>query len=306
MAGGKVQGEETFVIDGSKAGQRLDSVLASLVPQISRNLWQRAISDGEVLLDGRTSRASQKVLFGSRLTILKRSQHEVVKLVADLRPEIIYQDDDVIVVNKPAGMIAHPKPGKEEPSLAGTFAGEVIDDRSMRPGIIHRLDRDTSGVTILARNPEARSHLEAAFRARRVEKTYWALAWGEFGVGVKRLQFALSPAGKRVGTMRVDPLGKPSETLVRQLVYGDGVSLVEAKPRTGRTHQIRVHLAAIGHPILGDATYGRRDNVVRHMLHAYSLGLVLPSGERKTFYASLPDDFRATMRVYDCEYEPNE
>lgn len=306
MAGAKTQGGDSFVVDGSKAGQRLDSVLASLVPEVSRTLWQRAITDQQVLLDGRPARSSQKVLFGSQIIVVERPQIEVPQLVADARPEIIYQDDDVIVVNKPAGMIAHPKPGKEEPSLAGTFASEVVDDRPMRPGIIHRLDRDTSGVTILARHPEARSHLEAAFRARRVEKVYWALVWGEFGQGVKRLQFALSQSGKSVGTMRVDPLGKPSETLVRQLKYGDGVSLVEARPRTGRTHQIRVHLSAIGHPILGDATYGKRDGIARHMLHAYSLALMLPSGQQRSFQASLPDDFQATMRTYDCEYQPHE
>lgn len=306
MAGVKAQGGDSFVVDGSKAGQRLDSVLASLVPEVSRTLWQRAIADKQVLLDGKPARSSQKVLFGSRIVVVVRPQIEVPQLVADVRPEIIYQDDDVIVVNKPAGMIAHPKPGKEEPSLAGTFATEVVDDRPMRPGIIHRLDRDTSGVTILARHPEARGHLEAAFRARRVEKVYWALIWGEFGRGVKRLQFALSQSGKSVGTMRVDPLGKPSETLVRQLKYGDGVSLVEARPRTGRTHQIRVHLSAIGHPILGDATYGKRDGIARHMLHAYSLALVLPNGQKRSFQASLPDDFQATMRTYDCEYQPHE
>lgn len=306
MTEGKLQKGDTFVIDGSKAGQRLDSVLADLVPSISRTLWQKAIAESQVLLDGSPARSSHKVLFGSRIVIISRPQIEMPKLVADLRPEIIYQDDDVIVVNKPAGMIAHPKPGKEEPSLAGTFVSEVVDSRPMRPGIIHRLDRDTSGVMILARNPQARSHLEAAFRARRVEKVYWALAWGEFGIGVKRLQFALSPAGKGVGTMRVDPLGKPSETLVRQLAYGEDVSLVEARPRTGRTHQIRVHLAAISHPILGDATYGRRDGVARQMLHAYSLSLVLPNGIRHTFHASLPDDFQSTMNIYNCQYEPNE
>lgn len=299
----KAQGGETFVIDGSKAGQRLDSVLAALVPEVSRNLWQRAIASGEVLLDGKAVRSSQKVLFGSHIHILMRPKIEEPKLVAAIEPEILYEDDDVFVVNKPAGMIAHPKPGKEEPSLAGVFEKRVVDDRPMRPGIIHRLDRDTSGVTILARNPEARSHLEAAFRARRVEKVYWALVWGEFGKGVKRLQFALAPAGKRVGMMRVDPLGKPSETLVRQLSDGDGVSLVEARPRTGRTHQIRVHLAAIDHPILGDATYGRQDGVARQMLHAYSLSLVLPNGKQHTFQASLPGDFQATMNTYKCAYK---
>lgn len=306
MAKEKSQGAEIFIVDGSKASLRLDSVLVALVPEVSRSLWQHAIADGQVLLDGKPTRAAQKVLFGSRIEVLERPKHKQPQLISAAVPEIIYQDDDVIVVNKPAGMIAHPKPGKEEPSLAGTFAAMVEDDRSLRPGIIHRLDKDTSGVMILARNQKAREHLEAAFRARRVEKVYWALVWGEFGLGVKRLQFALVPAGKGVGAMRVDPLGKPSETLIRQLAFGDNVSLVEARPRTGRTHQIRVHLSAIKHPILGDTTYGKRDGVARQMLHARSLGLVLPNGERHIFQASLPDDFQATMKQYGCHYETNE
>jgi 23S rRNA pseudouridine1911/1915/1917 synthase len=139
----KAQGGETFVIDGSKAGQRLDSVLAALVPEVSRNLWQRAIASGEVLLDGKAVRSSQKVLFGSHIHILTRPKIEEPKLVAAIEPEILYEDDDVFVVNKPAGMIAHPKPGKEEPSLAGVFEKRVVDDRPARA--LSRLDRDTSG-----------------------------------------------------------------------------------------------------------------------------------------------------------------
>ncbi|QQS26570.1 RluA family pseudouridine synthase [bacterium] len=303
MAGGKSRKGEVFIVDGRLAERRLDAVLVALIPEISRTLWQRALADGQVYLDNKLAKPSQKVAFGSRIEILERPAHLEPALVASEVPEIIYQDDDVIVVNKPAGIIAHPKPGKEEPSLAGTFAHLVDDDRLMRPGIIHRLDKDTSGVMILARNQKARAHLEGAFRARRVDKIYWALVWGEFGRGVKRLQFGLTPAGKSVGVMRVDPLGKPAETIVSQLQFGDGVALVEARPRTGRTHQIRVHLSAIKHPILGDVTYGRQDGVARQMLHARSLGLVLPNGERQIFTASLPSDFQATMNKYGCHYD---
>lgn len=301
----KSSGGEIFIIDGTLAGQRLDIVLADLVPGISRSLWQQAIVSHQVLLDNQPARSAQKVIFGSRIEVLERPIRYEPALVAATVPEIIYQDDDVIVVSKPAGIITHPKPGKEEPSLAGAFANLVDDDRLIRPGIIHRLDKDTSGVMILARHHRARLHLEAAFRVRRVEKVYWALVWGEFGRGVKRLQFALSPAGRGGAVMRVDPIGQPAETLVQQLITNNGVSLLEARPRTGRTHQIRVHLAAIKHPILGDKLYGRPDEVARQMLHARSLSLVLPNGQRQTFVANLPYDFQATMGKYGCYYETN-
>lgn len=303
MARGKTTQGEVFVIDGSKAGRRLDTALVMLVPEVSRSLWQKAILDGQVVMDGRPARPAQKTIFGSRIEVYERPHVSAPILVPTAKPEIIYSDENVIVINKPAGLLSHPTPGKSQPSVAAAFADRLGSEVDFRPGIVHRLDQQTSGVMILARNTKAQQHLKSAFMARRVEKLYWALVWGEFGAGVKRLSFGLSPAGKGFGSMRVDPLGKPAETLVRQLGHGKKVSLVEAQPRTGRTHQIRVHLAAIKHPILGDKIYGRADDISRQMLHARRLGLILPDGEHRVFEVAPPTDFIATMNAFGVKYE---
>lgn len=303
MARGKTKKGEVFVIDGSKAGRRVDTVLTMLVPHVSRSLWQKAISDGHVFIDGRLARAAQKTIFGSRIEVIEMPQVAKPVLIPTAKPEIIYSDNDVVVINKPAGLLSHPTPGKSQPSVAAAFAQKLGTEADFRPGIVHRLDKQTSGVMILARNSKAQQHLKSAFMARRVEKLYWALVWGEFGAGVKRLSFGMAPAGKKYGSMRVDPLGKPAETLVRQLGYGKKVSLVEAQPRTGRTHQIRVHLAAIKHPILGDKIYGRADDISRQMLHARRLGLILPNGQHQVFEVAPPIDFIATMNSFGVKYE---
>lgn len=303
MVRGKTKKGEVFVIDGSKAGRRLDTALTMLVPEVSRSLWRKAILAGHVVMDGRSTRPAQKTIFGSRIEVSERPHVQIAVLQTTAKPEIIYYDNDVIVINKPSGLISHPKPGRSQPSVAAAFADMVDSKKGFRPGIVHRLDQQTSGIMILARNELAQKHLKTAFMARRVEKIYWALVWGEFGIGVKRLRFGLSPAGKGPGSMRVDPLGKSAETLVRQLGFGKNVSLIEAQPRTGRTHQIRVHLAAINHPILGDKVYGRTDDLPRQMLHARSLALVLPSGERRAFEVAPPTDFLTTMSAYGVAYE---
>ena len=299
------KGVRESIIDGTQAGQRFDTTVAEVWPDVSRAVWSAAIKRGEVVLDGRPAKPAQKTLFGSKITVLIEPDRQVEPLVSAQgeSPEVLYQDDDVIVINKPAGLIVHPiRLESNEPSVVGTFQSDIQDEDPLRPGVVHRLDRDTSGVMVLARTPAAKTFLQAAFRARKVKKTYWALVLGDLGKGVKRLSFGLAPASGKTGVMRVDPLGKASETLVSRLQFGGQVSLVEARPVTGRTHQIRIHLSALGFPILGDSTYGRAGALApRQMLHARTLSLVLPSGQHKTFEASLPKDFQATMEQYSCQ-----
>ncbi len=294
------QGERRQIVTGSHAGLRLDKVLVDLWPDVSRALWQRAIIEEQVLLDGAPATARIKPITGSVITVLELPRATETELIAAPQPTIIYEDADVLVFDKPAGLITHPKPGAQEPSLAGAVADLVEDADKLRPGIVHRLDKDTSGVVIVAKTEAAKAHLQAAFRARAVQKLYWALVWGELGRGVQRLNFGLSRSSRHPGRMEIDPVGKPAETFVEQISRGNDIALVAARPVTGRTHQIRVHLAAIKHPILGDHVYGRNDHVARHMLHARELTITLPSGTKKTFTSSLPDDFVATMKAYAC------
>lgn len=302
MVGRRKQGVRDYVVDGSREGQRLDAVLAAVWPDISRSSWVSLIKNDQVLLDSAPAKPSQSVLFGSSIVVLSLPAPKHTELVASAQgPDTLYKDEDVIVIFKPAGLIVHPTVGSDEPSVVGSYRDQIADPDTVRPGVVHRLDRDTSGVMVLARNPEAKKFLQAAFRARKVKKTYWALVWGNPGIGVKRLAFGMSPAGGRAGVMRVDPLGKPAETIITTLTHGPEVSLVEARPITGRTHQIRVHLTALGFPILGDKIYGKSgDSVARQMLHARELSFTLPSGEHKSFEASVPPDFQSTMEQYSC------
>jgi len=302
MAGHRKQGVRDYVVDGSREGQRLDTVLAAVWPDISRSSWVSLIKGQQILLDNAPAKPSQSVLFGSRIVVLSLPVPKHTELVASQEtPQTLFIDEDVIVIFKPAGLIVHPTVGSDEPSVVGSYREQIADPDQVRPGVVHRLDRDTSGVMVLARTLEAKKFLQSAFRARKVKKTYWALVWGDPGIGVKRLAFGMSPAGGRAGVMRVDPLGKSAETIISTLSRGPEVSLVEARPITGRTHQIRVHLTALGFPILGDKIYGKSGDLVRRqMLHARELSFVLPSGEHKTFEASVPADFQSTMEQYSC------
>lgn len=296
---GSIGGRE-HLVTGYHAGQRVDVVLADIWPELSRTEWQNRIQEGYVELDNRPCKPSTPVMVSSRIVVAplpipKSGLQSAGKL------DLLYEDDDVLVLNKPAGLLVHPKPGKVEASVAGSFALKVNDPDSLRPGIVHRLDKDTSGVMIVARNPRAKQHLQLAFKTRTTEKTYWALVWGQLGLGVQRLRFGLSRSDSHPGRVVIDPIGRPAETYVRQLTAGKTVSLVEARPVTGRTHQIRVHLSAIKHPILGDVVYGRgADEVVRQMLHAYQLTVPMLVGGRQTFTAPLPIDFQHALKQYNC------
>jgi len=218
----------------------------------------------------------------------------------DLDLPIIYQDDDIVVINKPAGLTVHPASTHSEEETVVDFARRyTTDDDPDRPGIVHRLDRDTSGLLILARTAAAKAALQDEFRHHRVIKTYQALVVGRLrpDAAVIRLPLARSTNDplKRVPA----PGGKEAETTYRVVEEFDGFSLIEAKPKTGRTHQIRAHLAAVGHPIAGDYRYGAMavpDGLKRQFLHAASLELKLPSGETKRFEAPLALDLARILK----------
>lgn len=288
--------------DESHVGLRLDTFLAQMRPDATRSAWQKHIKSGGVRIDGRAVKANHIIRQADNIQIVgEPPKVEIKQLAADDIP-ILYEDEDVIVINKPAGLISHPKSGSHEASVSGSLLGRVHDQDIVRPGIVHRLDRDTSGVMIIAKHEAAKRALQAAFRARVVEKEYWALVWGEVGYGVQRITFSLSRSTKNATRMEVDPLGKQAQTYIQGLSRGSAATLIAARPTTGRTHQIRVHLAAIKHPIVGDPLYGDRSPTGhRLMLHAHSLQLPLPSGVKKTFIAEPDDIFLRTLDEFDCK-----
>jgi 23S rRNA pseudouridine1911/1915/1917 synthase len=304
----------TLTIDEAGAGRRLDALLAGLYPELSRSMAARLVKSGQVLLDGRPAKSSALVKPGQILSLsLPEPAPETLAPAPDIALDVIYSDEDVLVINKPAGLTVHPGAGEAVPTLAGALL--ALDPNladvgpPTRPGLVHRLDKDTTGVMIVARHQRALESLAEAFAARRVDKTYLALVAGR-PPDSGRMD---SPIGRhpsvRTKMMAGSPSGKPATTIFRVMRWypASGASLARLRLLTGRTHQARVHLASIGHPVLGDKLYGPTAKtalkgrpglaplLARQMLHARRLTLNLPSGRRMSFKAPLPADFTALL-----------
>lgn len=255
---------------------RLDILMKEVYKSYNRSTLQKFIESGFVTVDGKlVLKPNAKFPRGVKFDL---KVPEVVKNT-DLKPEIIYEDENVLVVNKPAGLLSE-------------FKGEYCPEATLADYglIVHRLDRDTSGVIILAKNEEVQSFLRRQFQERKTHKTYFAVISGRPKLDEARIDLPMMRDLKRPTTFRVDPNGKPAETFYRVLKT-DGVhSLVELKPTTGRTHQLRVHMKYLGHPILGDPVYGE-EKADRLYLHAGALEITLPGGMRKVFEVPMPESF---------------
>ena len=269
--------------------QRLDIHLSTAFdPSISRSLWQKYIKAGHVLVNHQVVTAPKFEVDETDEIALNLPEQEQTS--AEL--PVLYEDDDVMVVNKPSGLLTHAKGGlSTEPTVA-----EIIRPKTSfasdtdRPGIVHRLDRDTSGVLIIAKTADAAAHLQRQFAQRTTKKTYLAVTDGVPKLAAAKIDLPIGRNPSAPSTFRVDPNGKPAQTTYRVLTTTDNQALIELKPTTGRTHQLRVHMAHLNTPILGDRVYGKPD-ASRLMLHAHKLEITLPSGERKTFEAAVPKEF---------------
>ena len=269
---------------------RLDIYLSTKFDTtISRNLWQKYIKAGYVSVNNKAVTTPKFEVDETDEIALNLPEKEQ----ADVDLPILYEDDDVIVVNKPSGLLTHAKGGlSDEPTVA-----EIIRPKTSfatdtdRPGIVHRLDRDTSGLLIIAKNPESAAHLQRQFAERTAKKTYIAITDSKPKLNAAKIDLPIGRNPSAPSTFRIDPNGKPAQTTYHVLVENDTQSLVKLKPTTGRTHQLRVHLAHLNAPILGDRVYGKSSDC-RMMLHAQKLEITLPSGERKVFEAAIPDEFK--------------
>ncbi len=278
------------------SGRRVDIVLAENFSEFSRAAWQQSLKTKPALVDDKKVSGSYKVkpdqVVKAILPIHKK--REINLKTPKHLPEILYKDSDVIVINKPAGLITHPTENNpEEASVAGAFAGSVEDIDAMRPGIVHRLDRDTSGVMIIARNLAAKKFLQEQFRQRNVTKHYIVLVRGQLKRPAARIELPLQKSHQQPNTMAVRETGRPAITEYHLTAQYPGASLLDVTIHTGRTHQIRAHFAHLGHPVVGDKVYGkviRSSGLMRQFLHASSLTILLPSGKRQTFSAKLPQD----------------
>ena len=284
------QGKYVIMFRISPTKVRLDIYLSTKFDTtISRSLWQKYIKAGYVSVNNKVATTPKFEVDETDEIALNLPEKEQT----DVDLPILYEDDDVIVVNKPSGLLTHAKGGlSDEPTVA-----EIIRPKTSfatdtdRPGIVHRLDRDTSGLLIIAKNPESAAHLQRQFAERTAKKTYIALTDGKPKLNAAKIDLPIGRNPSAPSTFRIDPNGKPAQTTYHVLVENDAQSLVELKPTTGRTHQLRVHLAHLNAPILGDRVYGKSSDC-RMMLHAQKLEITLPSGERKIFEAAIPDEFK--------------
>ena len=300
-----------FVVPAEFNGERLDRFLVSVLEQHSRSQIQKLIADGHVTLPRREARANLAVHEGDRVTVTIQDATPARVEGESLPLEILYQDQDLAVLNKPAGMVVHPGAGHATGTLVNALLHHLTDlsgiGGEMRPGIVHRLDRGTSGVMVVAKNDAAHQELARQFHDREVEKEYVALVWGVVQAG-RRIDAAIGrdPANRQKMSARAKH-ARHAVTRITRAHHLAGVTLCQVAIHTGRTHQIRVHLSAIGHPIVGDALYGgahRRvagdiravQRLERPFLHAERLAFNHPrDGRRLEFTAPLPPDLVAVL-----------
>jgi 23S rRNA pseudouridine1911/1915/1917 synthase len=288
---------ESYTFIAQQAGERLDRTLAELLPHLSRAHIQRLIKEGRVTVDGETRLKPATRIAGGETIAIQIPPAVPQPLAAEQIPlDIVYQDDEVVVVNKPAGMVVHPAAGHPSGTLVNALLGRLpqlaLVGGERRPGIVHRLDKDTSGLIVVALTEEARLALKAQFQERSVQKSYLALTDGLVSPPEGTVEAPIGRNRRDRKRMAVVQGGRPAETAYRTLETFDAHTLLEASPRTGRTHQIRVHLAFLGFPLAGDQLYGRRKRTIplrRHFLHAHRLAFCLPgSGQEISLSAPLP------------------
>ena len=294
------ESEETivsFVVEQSR--KRLDKVVRDRVPTLSRSQSQRLIESGEVTVDGKPRKPAYRVEPGESISVVMPAPDEEGPPLAQAIPlDIIYEDSYLLAVNKPAGMVVHPAPGHSEGTLVNALLAHdrrIVDvGPSERAGIVHRLDRETSGVIVAAKKAQVLNVLQEQFRNRQVEKVYLALVHGRVQPpeGIIEVPIGRDPRDRQ----KMAPVagGKYARTRYRASEYLNRYTLIEAHPYTGRTHQIRVHLSWLGHPVVGDRMYGRGRHQLledRHFLHAWTLRCAHPvSGEDLWLEAPLPQE----------------
>ncbi|MFH1996156.1 MAG: RluA family pseudouridine synthase [Candidatus Omnitrophota bacterium] len=298
----------SFTINEEDAGDRLDRFLARMCSdEFSRSFIKKMIDSGCVTVNGKVEKPHQKVRPGEIVAVnVPESKPPESALPEDIPVDIVYEDDDVVVVNKAAGMVTHPAPGNYTGTLVNALLYRCSSLSSVggqfRPGVVHRIDKDTSGLVVIAKNDKAHRWLAKQFKNRRVKKIYAALVQGivQLDNGIIDVPIARSKTDrKRMGVAFVE--SKPAVTKYHVVKRYKDFTRLELELETGRTHQIRVHMSYLGHPLLGDRKYGARAcSLARHALHAKQLGFKHPATKRFMEYESaLPDDIKDYLEKYE-------
>ena len=277
--------------------QRLDQKVVELIPQLSRAYATRLIEDGKVRVSGEpVLKPGYKLRTGDTVIV----DYDIKELdnIPDIDLPVLYEDDECVVIDKPVGVLSHGKGVFNQEATVASWVRKRLKPGmgGERAGIVHRLDRATSGVMICAKTPEALSWLQKQFSQRKTKKTYFAVVLGHMPHDHAVIDMPIERNPKKPQTYRTGANGKPALTEYQVTGQNDAYSLLELRPQTGRTHQLRVHLSTIGHPILGDMLYGGKQ-ADRLYLHAEKLEITLPTRTRRVFVAPVPDAFRATIET---------
>jgi 23S rRNA pseudouridine1911/1915/1917 synthase len=306
---------DSFVVEKSLPAERLDAFLRRRFPVASRVALKRLIEQGHICVNGRTVKPTHAPRAGETIEVHWPEPQPARAQPEEMPLDILFEDRSLLVLNKPAGLVVHPAAGHEEHTLVNALLHHCGGDLSgiggvARPGIVHRLDKETSGCLVIAKNDETHIALSAQFAGRKVKKIYSAIVCGELArnAGEIRASIARHPSHRKRMAVRDDDSGRAAHTTWRVLERLNSATLVEAQLHTGRTHQIRVHFQFLGHPLAGDETYGARQNrklteltgyeAPRVMLHARELSFIHPRTEASlSFAAPLPEDFREARKI---------
>lgn len=297
----------SFIVSESSP-QRLDKVLLAHLPELSRARWLGLIKDGFVSVNGVVAKKGGQMVQGGDHILAKIPPLPPTQLEPDAIPlKILYEDERVLVIDKPAGMVVHPAAGHERGTLVNAVLAHAPEIEGVggegRPGVVHRLDKDTSGILLMAKDERTHRWLQDQFRLRKAEKIYLALVDGKPPTSKGRIEASIGRSSEDRKRMAILPPGKGRSAIseYRTLEVFPQHSLLEVHPLTGRTHQIRLHLRFIGCPVVGDRVYGRQKPTLpinRHFLHAHRLSITLPEeGQPRTFVSPLPEDLNNLLET---------
>ncbi len=285
-------------------GLRLDKAISMKDKDLSRVAVQRMIDEENILVNGKKAKASYKIALGDIISIEKEEPKEIELKPQDIPLDIVYEDNDIVVVNKQKGLVVHPGNGNPDGTLVNAIMNKCKDSLSgiggeIRPGIVHRIDKDTSGLLIIAKNDKAHINMSEQIKNHEVKKTYLALIRGVLKENNATIDMPIARSTKDRTKMAVSKTGKNAVTHVKVLERFKGYTYIEVNIETGRTHQIRVHLSQIGYPIVGDYVYSNGKNpfeVVGQMLHSYKLEFKHPiTGKEMCLVADIPDYFKKVL-----------
>jgi 23S rRNA pseudouridine1911/1915/1917 synthase len=305
---------EVIFIERSLPAERLDAWLRSKFPAVSRGAIQRLLEEGHIKVDGRLVKPTHTPRAGERVDVHWPGARPAAAQPEAIPLDILFEDEALLVLNKPPGLVVHPASGHETRTLVNALLHHCHAQLSgiggvARPGIVHRLDKDTSGCMVVAKNDDTHLALSAQFASRKVEKVYHAIVCGEMARDAGEIRAAIARHASHRKCMVVDEdVGREAHTSYRVLERLEGATLAEARLHTGRTHQVRVHFKYLGYPLVGDSTYGHRQNVrleeltsyhaPRQMLHAFQLAFIHPrSAKRLAFEAPRPEDFLDALQA---------